>query len=80
MPRDSSSRFMIGEIIGTVVIAVASVVMIAGVAVYASGNEIAIFALILAFAVGTTGVGVLAAGRDARRQRDAKGLGGPPTR
>ncbi|GAA1959372.1 hypothetical protein [Agromyces allii] len=79
--RSWLSRFTGGEIAGVAIIVVAAAVLIVAVALYASGDHGALVGLLGAFALGTTGFGALAAGREARRRRDeraaaAAGLGG----
>lgn len=62
-------RSSIGEIFGTAVMFVAVVALVCSAMIYASGDELAFFGLLAAFAVGTTGVGIHIASREARLRR-----------
>ena len=62
-------RSSIGEIFGTAVMFVAVVALVCSAMIYASGDELAFFGLLAAFAAGTTGVGIHIASREARLRR-----------
>ncbi|SFR91366.1 hypothetical protein SAMN05428970_3789 [Agromyces sp. CF514] len=66
------SGFTGGEIAGVAIIVVAALALVVAVALYASGDQSARLGLLGAFALGTTGFGTLAAGREARRRRDER--------
>ncbi|MDO8382963.1 MAG: hypothetical protein Q7T17_08300 [Microbacterium sp.] len=67
--REMLDRSSIGEIFGTAVISVAVVALLCSAMIYASGDELAFFGLLAAFAGGTTGVGIHVASREARLRR-----------
>lgn len=58
-----------GELFGIAVILVALVTLACSAMIYASGDEVAFFGLLASFAVGTTGVGIHVASREARLRR-----------
>lgn len=68
-PRPSGAAVLNG--IGGGLLVVAVIGMIAATAVYLSGNDLALLGAIAAFALGTTGVGVLAAVRNTARRGPA---------
>lgn len=62
----------LGEIVGALLVVAASIALFVAAFAYGAGDELALFVLITAFAVGITGFGVHIASREARFRRDKR--------
>ncbi|MWV48057.1 hypothetical protein GRS96_02055 [Rathayibacter sp. VKM Ac-2803] len=61
-----------GEIVGAIVVLVSAIWLVIAAFAVGAGDIFAFLGLITAFALGTTGVGIHAASREARFRRDKR--------
>ena len=70
--RDTLANVSMGELVAGAVIFLAAAALVISSVIYAYGDEVAFFGLLAAFAVGTTGVGIHIASREARLRRSGR--------